>query len=73
MNRFSRIAHAIASALRSFFDIEGAASTRFWGYGGRTAINRDSVPDVGDRLFGNRTEDWMLHGKNRFSTSDTPK
>lgn len=55
--------------MRSFFDVEGAASSRFYGYGGRRAVNPDAPPDVSD-AFGNHTEEWMRPRLRRYATAD---
>ncbi len=67
-----KIAGKVASGLRVFFDVEGAASRRFYGYGGRQALNPDAPPDVGNAL-GNHTEEWMRPRLRRYATDDTPK
>lgn len=70
MHTLSRIFGTIMSALRSFFDVNGAASTWFWGYGGRRALDPKAQPGVGDRQFGNLTEEWMQRGKKRNATQE---
>lgn len=73
MRIFASIFGKIISGLRSFFDVNGAASNMFWGYGGRRVLDPEAESDAGDRLFGSRTEEWMRRGKRRYAITQEPE